>query len=586
MDHAEALTRYIAQFVDELIHSGVTDVVISPGSRSTPLAMLMCEHKGMNEWILIDERSAAFFAIGMAKEKQQPVALVCTSGTAAANYFPAIIEAHYSYIPLIVLTADRPHELRDNGAPQAIEQVDLYGGYSKWFHDMALPEATPQMLTYARKQAFRAVQVAQKGNPGPVHLNFPFREPLIPDFSLDNMWGHTKKQTYEQSFTGKSKLNSEQLQAILNIIQNNKDGLIICGPQDDPALANAVVALAELLQIPIFADPLSKVRSGGHQKIVVIETYDTLLHSEIIKTHAQADYVIRFGAMPVSKPLRLYIEGHAELTQFIVEPYQAFRNPTNQEATFIHADPIIFCDDIIDLLDEQNEVGAWLSKWQQMNAVAKKVLNKESETLTEGSTVQALLKEIPEQSTLFVGNSMAIRDVDTFFMATDKMVKVLANRGANGIDGVVSSSLGAVAGTTKHVTLLIGDLSFYHDINGLLAAKHYDLNLTIVLINNNGGGIFSFLPQAHDGQHFEKLFGTPLNIDFKHAVSMYGGTYEIVETIAKLREQLRVSYQMTGLSVIEVQTDRTENAKWHRSLWESIEQSILKHEGLNDDIHS
>lgn len=585
MDHTEQLTRYTAQFVDELVRSGVKNVVISPGSRSTPMAMLMCEHRCIKEWILIDERSAAFFALGMAKEKQQPVALICTSGTAAANYFPAIIEAFYSYVPLIVLTADRPHELRDTGAPQAIEQVNLYGNYQKWFHDMALPEATPEMLTYARKQASRAVQVAQMDNPGPVHINFPFREPLIPDLTLDNLWGHTRAPKHKLSYTGKPCLEQEQLQAFRETITTYKRGLIICGPQADPSLAEVVVSLAEFLHIPILADPLSHVRSGSHHKAVVIENYDAMLRSDAIQSQIKADYVIRFGAMPVSKSLRLYLEAHHELEHFIVEPYASFRNPTDQTVSYIHADPSLFCQELIQTIGNQMSNDTWLNKWQAMNTLAKAALSQSDDMLTEGTATQALFKEIPHQSTLFVGNSMAIRDVDTFFMSTDKNLKVLANRGANGIDGVVSSSLGAAAGMGNRVTLLIGDLSFYHDLNGLLAAKHYQLNLTVVLINNNGGGIFSFLPQAREEQHFDTLFGTPLHINFEHAVTMYDGTYRLVETLAAFREELKASYLTAGLTVIEIQTDRTENAAWHRALWQSMEQSILSQAGETDAVY-
>lgn len=582
MDHTEKLTRYTAAFVDELVYNGLTDVVISPGSRSTPLAMLMCEHPDISEWILIDERSAAFFALGMAKAKQKPVALVCTSGTATANYFPAIIEAAYSYIPLVVLTADRPHELRDNGAPQAIEQINLYGSYSKWFHDMALPEGSPQMLSYVRHQAARAVQMSEMDNAGPVHLNFPFREPLIPDLTLDNLWGQSKKSTGEVTYRGSPILVREHLDFLMDTIHNKQSGLIICGPQDDPALADVIIALAEKIQVPVLADPLSHIRSGLHKKSVVIETYDALLRSSSFNNHIELDYVIRFGAMPVSKSLRQYIEKHPHIKQFVIESQQNFRNPTNQQATFIQADPIVFCESLSHIASDNEKKSHWLSKWQKMNSLAKSILNSQHEMFTEGSVVQTLFKEIPNDSILFVGNSMAIRDVDTFFMTTQKEIKVLANRGTNGIDGVVSSSLGAVASTKKHVTLLIGDLSFYHDLNGLLTAKQYNLNITIVLINNNGGGIFSFLPQASNGKHFEKLFGTPLDIDFKHAISMYGGSYELVETTELLHKSLKSSYQnKSGLNIIEVQTSREENVTWHRTLWESINQSIIEYVDYN-----
>lgn len=577
MDHTERLTRYTAQFVDELVRNGLTDVVISPGSRSTPLALTMCEHKEVNEWVLIDERSAAFFALGMAKEKQRPVALLCTSGTAAANYFPAIIEAHYSYVPLIVLTADRPHELRDIGAPQAIEQMNLYGTYSKWFHEMALPEATPEMLVYARKQAARAVQVAKMDNPGPVHLNFPFREPLIPDFSLDDIWGKNGEQVTAKMYGGVPTLREEQLESIVTAISNKKRGLIVCGPQVDQALGSAIIKLAETLHLPVLADPLSQLRSGNHCKTHIIENYDAIFHSCSLRKDLETDYIIRFGAMPVSKNYRIYLEEHNEIDQFIVEPYNDFRNPTDKHASFICSDPHSFCFGLVNKIDGQKINENWFNKWQNMNEIASKQLYKNNDTLTEGTAVQTMLDVIPHHSSLYVGNSMAVRDLDTFFTQTDKPIKILANRGANGIDGVVSSSLGAAAGTTRHVTLLIGDLSFYHDLNGLLAAKHYHLKLTILLVNNNGGGIFSFLPQTHNKKHFETLFGTPLDIAFEETVSMYGGTYHLAKDLQALTNALANSYANNrSFSVIEIQTDRSENMQWHRQLWKSVEEAILK----------
>lgn len=263
-----------SKLVDELVAAGVTDAVISPGSRSTPMAMTMTEHPDLKQWVIIDERSAAFFALGMAKQTKRPVAIVCTSGTAAANYFPAIVEAHYSRVPLIVLTADRPHELRDVGAPQSIGQLELYGDYPKWFHEMALPEAGEDMLGYVRNKASRAVQTAAQGNAGPVHLNFPFREPLIPDFSLEDLWGDREGGPYRARTEGKRRLDSQQLEQISKKLASSGKGLIICGPQTDPDLTEALAVLAREWEVPVLADPLSQLRAGSHPKDYMIEGYD------------------------------------------------------------------------------------------------------------------------------------------------------------------------------------------------------------------------------------------------------------------------------------------------------------------------
>lgn len=578
MNHIETMTRYTANFVDELAKSGCKNVVISPGSRSTALALTIFEHPMIEQWMMIDERSAGFFALGMAKEKEEPIALVCTSGTAAANYYPAIIEAHYSRAPLIVLTADRPHELQDNGAPQSIDQTHLYGSYVKWFHEMALPDASSSMLQYVRRNASRAVYEALKNNPGTVHLNFPFREPLIPNFELPDVWRNGTQETDEahhEIIPGVKELSDDQLDEIIKRVHGSEKGLIVCGPYLQQRDINAISMLSMEWNMPILADPLSGIRSGIHFKNNVIECYDAILRNSGIRRKLKPDFIIRFGATPVSKMYRFYLEEHHDVIQFVVENHDGYREPYGNRTTFIYADADLLCTELIDVGMAIRGSMDWLHRWQRMNDIAKEILLKKESTLTEGTSVAEIIDHIPAESTLFVGNSMSIRDVDTFFMCTQKGINLQANRGANGIDGVVSSALG-VAAAGKHVTLLIGDLSFYHDLNGLLAAKHYQLDMTIVCVNNNGGGIFSFLPQAQDKKHFETLFATPLNIDFKHAVDMYGGTYRLPGNPDELAEALKTSYAQKGLTVIDVQTDRTENKKWHQEKWTLIESELVK----------
>ncbi|SDK08618.1 2-succinyl-5-enolpyruvyl-6-hydroxy-3-cyclohexene-1-carboxylic-acid synthase [Sediminibacillus albus] len=578
MTHEETLTRYTANFIDELHRNGLTDVVISPGSRSTPLALTFAEHAFINHWVNMDERSAAFFALGMAKQQNKPVAVVCTSGTAAANYFPAIVEAYYSRVPLVVLTADRPHELRDVGAPQAIEQINMYGQYVKWFHEMALPESTPPMLQYARSKAARAVQTACFGNAGPVHLNFPFREPLLPDFSLENLWEKQEYPSFHQVLEGKDVLEPSQLEWIINKLSSHEKGLIVVGPQFDTELAEAVSALANQWNIPVLADPLSQLRAGQHDKANIIEGYDAILKSKQIRDRLNPDFIIRFGAMPVSKPYLLFIKEHSEIEHFIVEAHHGYREPAGTPAQFIFADPVKLCSDFCEAAGHLAFNEEWLQSWRLMNQTAKRQLLAEQEStfLTEGHTVKQLAEAATEESTIYVGNSMPIRDMDTFFMTTPKQIRILGNRGANGIDGMTSSALGAAAHGEK-VALLLGDLSFFHDFNGLMLAKQYNMNLTVVLINNNGGGIFSFLPQAGQSDHFETIFGTPMDIDFQHIIAMYQGRYSKPESWEELRQALTDSYQEDGLSVIEVQTEREENASWHKAKWTIIEQKLMEY---------
>ncbi|SNZ05982.1 2-succinyl-5-enolpyruvyl-6-hydroxy-3-cyclohexene-1-carboxylate synthase [Terribacillus aidingensis] len=573
MSHIQTLTKYVGHFVDALWRSGVEQVVISPGSRSTPLALLMTEHPHMKQWVNLDERSAAFFALGLAKESQKPVALVCTSGTAAANYMPAVVEAFYSRVPLILLTADRPHELRDVGAPQAINQIQMYGGFVKWFHEMMLPEANPAALRYVQQQAARAMQQALEGNAGPVHLNFPFREPLTPDFTMENIWS-SGESNGEPSLYGTSQLDEQLVSQLAELLASGKKGLLVVGPQEDKALAQAVVRVAKAWQLPVLADPLSQLRSGEHDKDTIIETYDTILKAASVRAQLQPDYIIRFGAMPVSKPYMFLLKENPAVKHIVVENHAGYREPVGMHTQFIYCNPASLCEALAKQPAEKRDT--WLPVWQQMNRIACDVLQDDAAQLelTEGTTVQDILQETPADSHVFVGNSMPIRDLDSFFFATDKHVQPWCNRGTNGIDGVVSTALG-VAASGKRTTLVIGDLSFYHDMNGLMLGRNYGLDLTIVVINNNGGGIFSFLPQAQEAAHFETLFGTPTNLDFAHAANLYQLPYTLAADRNAFSRALQESYRTKGMHLIEVRTEREANVSWHRGKWQQAERQLL-----------
>ncbi len=580
MNYTEQLTRYIVNFIDELALSGLEDVVISPGSRSTPLAVLFAENEKIKDWIVIDERSAAYFALGIAQAKKRPVALVCTSGTAAANYFPAVIEAYYNRVPLVVLTADRPHELRNVGANQTIDQIGMYGDFVKLFLEMATPSDEAEMLKYVRNRAFRVMQAASEANPGPVHVNFPFREPLMPDLSLAKLWSKNESRRAE-FFSGKKRLGEADLHSLSKFLSNHPNGLIVCGPQVDDDLAESVTALSEMLNIPVLADPLSQLRAGKHGKRTIIATYDTIFRSEVLRNRLKPDFIIRFGAMPISKHYMFYVNEHADVPQFVVENHDMVREPTNHKSHYIIADGAQLCKDLLPLVDADQGHADWLNVWIELETIAKNHLNEaKSHTLTEGTAVREVVRQLRSGDCVFVANSMPIRDVDTFFMPTEKQISVYANRGVSGIDGTLSSALG-VAAAGKRVTLIIGDLSFYHDLNSLFIAMRYRLPITIVLLNNNGGGIFSFLPQAKEEKHFEHLFGTPLDIDFRHAVDMYRGTYELVKTKERLLDALAESYERETFTVIEVRTDRNENVAWHRELWNEIAKRLEEHAKLH-----
>lgn len=583
MNHQESLTAFLAAFVAELVESGVRDVVVSPGSRSTPLALMMAEHPELRVHIQIDERSAAFFALGIAKASRKAVALLCTSGTATANYYPAIIEANISRVPLIVLTADRPHELRDVGAPQAIDQIHLYGNHVKWFVEMALPEATDELIRYAQTVCARAISTSKMTPAGPVHLNFPFREPLLPNLNDPELFKKNKRLKGSISIqAGELSLSEEQFQKLAIEWSGDVKGVIVCGPIDHQPFENAVTILAEKLKFPILADPLSQLRSGTHDGTHIIDTYDTFLRNEEVKSFLKPDIIIRFGAMPISKALTGFLKGNHEAEQYVIDGGGGWRDPNAVTSKMIYCDEFILCKSILGHL-QTSKTSSYLEKWLNINEHTKQLLASinEGTELSEGKLFYQLAELLPKDATLFVGNSMPIRDLDSFFHLNNKSIKIMANRGANGIDGTISTALGA-ATLLKPMYLVVGDLTFFHDLNGLLASKLHNIPIQIFLINNNGGGIFSFLPQASQPKHFELLFGTPLDIEFQHAVHMYNGSYEKIADWSHLTSLVQDNIGNPGLHVWEITTTRDINVTVHRELWNRVSQEIglwLKGEG-------
>ncbi|RID86571.1 2-succinyl-5-enolpyruvyl-6-hydroxy-3-cyclohexene-1-carboxylic-acid synthase [Peribacillus asahii] len=572
MTNRDALTAYIASFVDELAQNKVRHAVVSPGSRSTPISLLLAEHPDIEVHLNVDERSAAFFALGLAKALGEPVAMICTSGTAAANYHPAIVEAYYARVPLLVLTADRPHELRYVGAPQAIDQIELYGKHVKWSVEMALPEQTAEMTNYARTVGARAVATAALSPAGPVHLNFPLREPLVPDMK--------KAKEYRQESSavliedGVRTLAQSHVKALASTLIEAKRGIIVVGELKDDSVGEAIVALSEQLAFPILADPLSLLRSGTHKQEQIIETYDTFLRDDVAKEMLNPDLVLRFGAMPVSKALLLFLKKHHSAKHLVVDDGAGWREPAGLATNMIYSEISTFCSDMLNQLSGIRDL-TWLQRWQAVNTATKEALYslRDDAELSEGKLFLLLNELMPTHSTLFVGNSMPIRDLDTFFFNNEKQIRTLANRGANGIDGVVSTALG-VSTVSEHTVLAIGDLSFYHDMNGLLAAKLQKKNMTILLINNDGGGIFSFLPQANEKEYFELLFGTPHGLDFAHAAALYGAKYNKVKNWEEFGQVFTQSFTIPGLKIIEVSTERESNLVKHRELWNFVSQEI------------
>jgi 2-succinyl-5-enolpyruvyl-6-hydroxy-3-cyclohexene-1-carboxylate synthase len=573
---AQANDIVVGALVDELARSGIQDACLCPGSRSAPLAYKLAQHPTIKLWTHLDERSAAYFALGIAKAARRPVALLATSGTAAANFMPAVVEAFYSRVPLVVLTADRPHELRDAGAAQTIDQPRLYGEHVKWFFDLPEPEATPDLVRHARTVAARAVAVALDEPCGPVHLNWPLREPLVPEPAAEPAaWGARARGTpYVTVAAGLRAPTSDMLGRLAAELGGTERGLIACGPQDDADLPAAVASLAQHLAWPIFADPLSGVRYGEHDRSLVLDAYDATLR--LADDLPAPEVVLRFGGLPTSKPLLQYMQLHATTRQIVVDGGAGWREPTSLATDMLHVDARLLCAALASALPTRAP-GDWTAHWLSRDRVVRQALVEHAaglDELFEGAVFSELAALLPERATLYVGNSMPVRDLDTFLGMTDHPWRVLSNRGANGIDGVVSSALGASAVANTPTVLVIGDISFYHDLNGLLAARRHALDLLVVLMNNDGGGIFSFLPQAEHPEHFEELFGTPHGLDFRPFVEGYGGHFERVASWAEFSTATRDGLSRGGLHVIEVPTERRRNVELHRAAWRAVSSAL------------
>lgn len=594
-----AMYAYVGAFVDDLVRAGVVDLVLCPGSRSTPLAMSAARHPGMKVWTLIDERSAAFFALGLARGRRHAAAVLSTSGTATANFLPAVVEARYGRIPLVILTADRPHELRESGALQTIDQIRLYGTHAKWFLDVAPPEAADLPLRYIRTVAAQAAAIAADEPAGPVHLNFPFREPLVPvgapselppiDARAREAWeGRAAARPYVLSSRAPRTPGAGLVERLAGELGAAGRGVIVCGPDDDPELPEAVTRLAGALGYPVLADPLSQVRCGPHDRETVIDGYDLLLRIGRVAGLLAADVIVRFGAMPASKPLLQYVEAQTQARHIVVDGGGGWNDPTRLAAEFVHADPPALCRMVAEAAAAvASGPGSWLALWRRLSARAREALSQRLAAVAEpfeGKVFAELTPLLPAGAVLYVGNSMPVRDLDSFFPGSARAVRVLGNRGASGIDGLISSALGVAAVQTAPVVLVLGDLAFYHDMNGLLAAKLHRLRATIVVLNNDGGGIFSFLPQASYTEHFEALFGTPHGLDFSHAAAMYGATYAPAGTWDAFRAQVRRGLDGDGLTIVEVRTARDRNVVIHREMWAAVEAALAAEPALLDAI--
>jgi 2-succinyl-5-enolpyruvyl-6-hydroxy-3-cyclohexene-1-carboxylate synthase len=580
MDPTNANTALASAFVEELARGGLRHAVLSPGSRSTPLALALWRQAEIDVTVIVDERSAAFFALGAAQASGTPVAMLCTSGTAAANFHPAICEADESAIPLLALTADRPPELRGIGAGQTIDQVKLYGSSVRWFCEVGTHEANDEGLLHYRATACRALAAARgEPRPGPVHLNLPWREPLAP-LPVEGAVTATDPLALdgrdERPLTAMTSIDLEPSEFLLEEVAGHIGdaiaGVIVAGRQLDPELREPLARLARASGFPILAEPTSQLRCGPHDRSSVVTAYDLLLRDEHFAHSVVPDLVLRFGEMPTSKPLRIWLAASGA-DQIVVDPYGDWNEPTRRAAAILRADPTELAAGWAARL-EKGEARTAPERWIEAEAKACAVLDAELDGQGEPAEPglhRALGFAHRNGDLVYTASSMPIRDQEAFLPATDTDVLFLSNRGANGIDGLVSSGVGAAHASGRPTTIVTGDLGLLHDVGGLAALRDVETPVRIVVIDNDGGGIFGFLPQqdALPDDEFETLLGTPRGVSVAKAAALFDLPHRRLESLADLPDALA-----TGTGLIEMKTDREANVELHRRLAEAVSQAL------------
>ncbi|MYC94334.1 MAG: 2-succinyl-5-enolpyruvyl-6-hydroxy-3-cyclohexene-1-carboxylic-acid synthase [Caldilineaceae bacterium SB0661_bin_32] len=565
--------QFSETLVAGLADAGLKAVCIAPGSRSTPLALAFDAHPSIETFVHLDERCASFFALGMAQASGRPVALVCTSGTAALEFHAAVVEAKMAGVPLLVLTADRPPELRHSGANQTIDQVKMYGDHVLWTVDAALPEgdAPDVALRNMRTLAARCFAVANGIRKGPVHINFPFRKPLEPEAPYSPQFDKGQSSSIQR---GVLVPTAEQIEEMVALVSAHEQGWIVCGPwagRPPCGLVDAVAELGRSTGYPVFADPLSGLRFGPYTGTApIIGSYESFLQHS-------ADFdaprvVIRFGAVPTSKYLNAYLERTAPAFQVHVRSDGVWADDSHRVHSYLQVDETVLCRQLAARF--RRTPGQWaasiLAAEERSRRRQERFLR---ESWSDAAAAATAVKSLPDDSNLFVGNSLPVRHVDQFAQPDTRRIHVYGNRGASGIDGVLSSALGvAAAERNRPMLLLIGDVSFYHDMNGLLAVNRHELdNVSVVLLNNGGGGVFRRLPIAGDRARFEELFLTPPGLDFSLAAAMYGLDFVRIqnENRAGLAKAICASRRDRRPTVIEVCTDGARDERMRRELIES-----------------
>ncbi|MDF5706468.1 MAG: 2-succinyl-5-enolpyruvyl-6-hydroxy-3-cyclohexene-1-carboxylic-acid synthase [Nostoc sp. S4] len=559
---------------------GLTCAIICPGSRSTPLAVAFAQQAPEIEAIsVLDERSAAFFALGQAKATGRPVVVVCTSGTAGANFYSAVIEAAYSRVPLLVLTSDRPPELRDCHSGQTIDQLRLYGNYPNWQAELALPSAEMAMLAYLRQMVIHSWETTQIPTKGPVHLNIPFRDPLAPVPDASDLSFLQSQFHPEEFFKGIANTTPLSMpHAAFLIPQEWKEcdrGIIIAGvaqPQQPQEYCQAIAQLSQTLKWPVLAEGLSPLRNYADLNPYLISTYDLILRNQPLAKQLAPKMVIQIGEMPTSKELRTWIDA-TQPQRWVIDPSGQNLDPLHGRTTHLRmrVEQLLWENEEVMGDEEENTSLSpsfppdYLHQWCAAEVEVRTAVDQtmgNMEELFEGKAAWLISQMLPPGTPLFIANSMPVRDVEFFWKPNNLGVRSYFNRGANGIDGTLSTALG-IAHRQQSSVMLTGDLALLHDTNGFLIRNKFIGHLTIVLINNNGGGIFEMLPIAKFDPPFEEFFGTPQDIDFAQLCATYNVQHELITSWEQLQQRLN-PLPAKGIRVLELQTNRKADAKWRQ----------------------
>ncbi len=560
--------------IDEFIRAGIEHAVIAPGSRNAPIAYALADRDELKCWSVLDERQAGFFALGIAKSTGRPAIVTCTSGTAAANLYPAVIEADHAGVPLIVLTADRPPELRGIGAGQSIDQIKLYGDSVRWFLEAGNHPLSGETLRHFRAHAVRACAEATGTDPGPVHINLPLREPLRP---IETDLGDLGDSAGASGRAGGAPwtdypASTPLTEDLLGALETSKRPVLVVGEQHTPELAAAIAELTAQTGVPVLADALSQLRRRSlAERAPIIAAYDLILRSEPAAANLKPDLIVRLGQTPTSKPLRAWLGG-LDCRQIVIDPRARLEDPTRVAAEFWRCDALATVAAAADRASGPIANVSWTTAWTGIERAAQSAIDHalaEEPFPFEPAVYRRVLSSLESGATIFTSSSMPIRDLESYGPVGRDDLRYLANRGTNGIDGVVSTALGVRAPfDCDRVVLFTGDLALLYDASALAIAQRHELPITIVCVDNSGGGIFSFLPVAEHQSHFEELIAAPSGVDIEAVVRAYEMEYAAPHDSASLAE----ATAQPGF--VHLKTDRAANKAGHDRVAAHVLESV------------